>query len=85
MNSQHAGSEHGWTPTHRNGTRPAHLADLGAQVESKWTRVSANVFVSAVLSGSRTPFIKPLKSRQANGSGEKTSWWRRILPSKKTA
>lgn len=85
MNNQHDGKDHGWTPTNRHGAKPPHLGEYGGPSESKWTKVSANVFVSAVLSGSRAPFIKAATQRHTAQTTEKQSWWKRIFPTKKTA
>jgi len=84
MHSAQDEKDHGWTPANRNRTRSPHAADTGVAGESKWTRVSANVFVSAVLSGSRAPFVKAAPRSQGPGS-EKPRWWRKLFPAKRTA
>ncbi len=85
MNNLSAGAQHPWLPSQRSALRLAHGAELSSDSERRWTRVSANIFVSAVLSGARGPILRSPKPRTQGQAETKAPWWRKwISPGKAT-
>lgn len=79
MNSQIPSTGSGWTPAAHPSPRSP------ADHDARWTRVSANVFVSAVLSGARGPLFGSTRPSRPGAPAPRSPWWRKFFPARKPA